>query len=121
MELKEELEKKLITINKFPGVLASLIIRKDGLCLAFLSNEDKINKDIAVSVASVFNIFEQTAEELKTEPLNYLLIKSQNNNLFFIEVSKDIILVLILDISAEINKIYEESIKITQKIIEILS
>jgi hypothetical protein len=41
--------------------------------------------------------------------------------LFFIEVSKDIILVLILDISAEINKIYEESIKITQKIIEILS
>lgn len=121
MEIKEELEQSLQNINITEGVLASLLIRKDGLLLTFISKDVNLNKEVAVSLVSVFNTFEQSAEEIKTGPLNYLLVKANNKNMFFIEVSKDIILVLFLDATADINRIYEESSKTTQKILEILS
>ena len=120
MEIKEELENILQTLIDKKGVLASSLIRKDGLFLVFLSNEETINKEISIPLASVFNIFEQTAEEIETGSLNYLLIKSQNKNIYFVEISKDIILVLFLDLTIEINEIYKDTVKITPKLMNIL-
>ncbi|MFA5750492.1 MAG: hypothetical protein WC895_04730, partial [Candidatus Shapirobacteria bacterium] len=59
--------------------------------------------------------------ELKTGQLSYLLIKAENKNIFFIEISKDIILVLFLNTASNINEIYSESNIISKKILEILS
>ncbi len=120
MEIKESLEQILNNLNQKEGILASLLVRKDGLFLAFVSNDDSINRNTAVSLATVFNTFEQTAEELKTGSLNYLLIKAENKNIFFIEVSKNIILVSFLDSSAKINDIYKEAVKTTPKIMGVL-
>ncbi len=121
MEIKENLELVLENLNESEGILASLLVRKDGLFLAFISKEDSINRDTAISLAAVFNTFEQTSEELNTGALNYIIVKAKNKNIFFIEVSKDIILALFLNPSADINNIYEQATIVTPKILEILN
>ena len=121
METKEKLEKILGTLTSINGVLASGLIRKDGLSLAFNSKDKNIKRELAVSLATTFNTFEQTGDELKTGPLNYLLIKAKNRNLFFIEVSKDILLVSFLNHSVNITDIYNKSAKLSPKIMDVLA
>ena len=120
MELKEKLENILGSLTSIDGIVASALVRKDGLSLAFSSKDKNIKRDIAVSLASAFNTFEQTGDELKTGPLNYLLIKAKNRNIFFVEVSKDVLLISFLEHTVKITDIYNKSMKFTSEIMNIL-
>ena len=114
------IERILKDLGRINGVSGSLVVGKDGLIIESEVPGDIDSELVAAMASAVFGTAERSAEEMKHEPLQQVMIEGEKGKTLMIDAGEGI-LVVITDISINLGLIRIEMRRSAERVIDMLS
>ncbi len=114
------IERILKDLGRINGVNGSLVVGKDGLIIESEVPGDIDSELVAAMASAVFGTAERSAEEMKHEPLQQVMIEGEKGKTLMIDAGEGI-LVVITDISINLGLIRIEMRRSAERVIDMLS
>jgi len=107
-------------LGRINGVNGSLVVGKDGLIIESEVPGDIDSELVAAMSSAVFGTAERSAEEMKHEPLQQVMIEGQLGKTLMIDAGEGI-LVVITDIDINLGLIRIEMRRSAERVIDLLT
>ena len=114
------IERILKDLGRINGVNGSLVVGKDGLIIESEVPGDIDSELVAAMASAVFGTAERSAEEMKHEPLQQVMIEGEKGKTLMIDAGEGI-LVVITDISINLGLIRIEMRRSAERVVDMLS
>jgi predicted regulator of Ras-like GTPase activity (Roadblock/LC7/MglB family) len=114
------IERILKDLGRINGVNGSLVVGKDGLIIESEVPGDIDSELVAAMASAVFGTAERSAEEMKHEPLQQVMIEGEKGKTLMIDAGEGI-LVVITDISINLGLIRIEMRRSAERVIDMLT
>lgn len=117
----KKLNKELERLEIFGEIIGSAIVNRNGLLISSRLPRDIDSRKLASMAAIMYASIETAASSFKTNELKDLTVDYQDYELSVVTINKDIILVSLFDVKANLGLIFieiEECIKNVKEIIK---
>jgi hypothetical protein len=113
------IERILKDLGRINGVNGSLVVGKDGLIIESEVPGDIDAELVAAMASAVFGTAERSAEEIKHEPLEQVMIEGKRGKTLMIDAGEGI-LVVITDIDVNLGMIRIEMKRSSERVSDLL-
>jgi predicted regulator of Ras-like GTPase activity (Roadblock/LC7/MglB family) len=114
------IDRVLKDLGRINGVNGSLVVGKDGLIIESEVPGDIDSELVAAMASAVFGTAERSAEEMKHEPLQQVMIEGNKGKTLMIDAGEGI-LVVISDIDINLGLIRIEMRRSAERVIDFLT
>jgi uncharacterized protein len=114
------IERILKDLGRINGVNGSLVVGKDGLIIESEVPSDIDSELVAAMASAVFGTAERSAEEMKHEPLQQVMIEGDKGKTLMIDAGEGI-LVVIADININLGLIRIEMRRSAERVVDTLT
>ena len=114
------IDRVLKDLGRINGVNGSLVVGKDGLIIESEVPGDIDSELVAAMASAVFGTAERSAEEMKHEPLQQVMIEGNKGKTLMIDAGEGI-LVVISDIKINLGLIRIEMRRSAERVIDFLT
>ena len=114
------IDRVLKDLGRINGVNGSLVVGKDGLIIESNVPGDIDSELVAAMASAVFGTAERSAEEMKHEPLQQVMIEGNKGKTLMIDAGEGI-LVVISDIKINLGLIRIEMRRSAERVIDFLT